>query len=90
MIAELLLLMSAPAPAAALPSTINERVKIDGRTYRVRVVGRVVKVYDKAVSWKGTVEQSERMQRAVLKLTGCQLAAPTWDGNHLTGVLDCD
>lgn len=87
MLAELLLLMAAPAPA--LPSTINEKVKIDGRTYRVRVSGKLVKVYDKAPAWKGTIEQSKRMQRAVYKLTGCQMAEPVWDGNHLAGFLDC-
>ena len=75
----------------AAPPKVDHFVKVEGRTYRVRVKGNEIRVFDKGIAWKKSLEQRERMRRAVNLATGCHLTDDYWaEGDpYLTGFLDC-
>ena len=71
------------------PSTINHKVEIDGKNYRVKVKGRTVEVFDKSVITVRSPERRLRLKAAVLEATGCQITEEYWETAHLEGILDC-
>jgi len=73
----------------AAPATINHKVRIDGKTYRVEIKGRTVEVYDKSIITGRTPERGELLRQAVRQATGCVLKDGYWSGAHLRGLLDC-
>jgi hypothetical protein len=76
-------------PPADKLKTINHKVEIDGRTYRVEVKGRTVEVFDKSIMTKRTPEAGEKLRAAVNKATGCEIRDWYWQTAHLAGILDC-
>lgn len=86
MILALLALATAPI---ALPADLNQTVEVADRSYRVRVKGRVVRVFQKTVISKQNPERGVEMKRAVQLVTGCKMTEEFWQGPTLTGLLDC-
>lgn len=75
---------------ATASDTVNHKVKIDGKTYRVEVKGRTVEVYDKSIITGRSPERGDRLRRAVKEATGCTIKDEYWAAAHLTGLLSCD
>ncbi|MFC0687616.1 hypothetical protein [Novosphingobium clariflavum] len=75
--------------AAAATATVNHKVEIDGKTYRVEVKGRTVEVFDKSAFTKRSPEAGQRLKAAVKAATGCQITEEYWEAAHLAGILDC-
>lgn len=86
LIASALVLSGCSTTAAA---TGKNRVEIDGHTFQVRVKGRAATVADKALVTSRSPEQRDRMMRAVVEITGCQLSEPYWEDARLRGLLNC-
>lgn len=85
----MLILMLAALAVQDAPKTINHKVEIDGKTYRVEIKGRTVEVYDKSIITVRTPERGDKLRRAVIKATGCPLKEEYWAAAHLRGLLDC-
>lgn len=86
------MLIAALALAAApisLPANLEQRVEIDGRTFRVAVRGRAVTVADKALITFRTPERRASMREAVRRATGCDIDEAYWEGSKLRGILNC-
>lgn len=77
--------------AASQPgsSTVNKKVELDGRTYRVEVKGRTVEVFDKSAFTKRSPEAGVQLRRAVKMATGCTIQDAYWQAAHLAGILVC-
>lgn len=73
----------------AASTTVNHKVEIDGKTYRVEVKGSTVEVFDKSVFTKRTPEAGLRLKEAVRRATGCEIVESYWESAHLVGLLDC-
>jgi hypothetical protein len=55
-----LMALALPMEAQAAESKVNHVVEVEGRTYRVMVKGDEVRVFDKAVTWKKSLDQRAR------------------------------
>ena len=77
------------AAAATATATVNHKVEIDGKTYRVEVKGRTVEVFDKSAITKRSPEAGLRLKAAVKAATGCRITEEYWEAAHLAGILDC-
>ena len=75
--------------AAVNTGTVNHKVELEGRTYRVEVKGRTVEVFDKSAFTKRSPEAGERLRAAVKKATGCEITQEYWEAAHLAGILEC-
>lgn len=73
---------------SASPET-NQVVDVDGRSYRVEVNGETVRVFQKAVFTKVSLDARSRMRRAVTQATGCRIVDDYWKETKLEGFLDC-
>ncbi|MGC4249986.1 MAG: hypothetical protein QM605_00570 [Sphingobium sp.] len=83
------LLIAAAATPLAPPKTVNHKVEIDGKTYRVEVKGRTVEVFDKSAFTKRSPEAGLRLKAAVRLATGCEITEEYWEAAHLAGILEC-
>ncbi|MDV3480850.1 hypothetical protein [Sphingobium yanoikuyae] len=83
-----ILMWIAAAGDAATP-TINKKVELDGRTYRVEIKGQAVEVFDKSAFTKRSPEAGVKLRRAVEIATGCKIRDAYWEAAHLAGILDC-
>lgn len=74
-------------------ATVNETVKVEGKSYRVLVRDDEVKVFQKSFiagqKVKGSTEQRAQMRQAVQQVTGCKMTDDFWRGAVLVGVMDC-
>ncbi len=70
--------------------TVNHKVKIDGKTYRVEVKGRTFEAFDKSIFTGQSPERGEKLRQAVRQATGCAIKDEYWVAAHLTGLLVCD
>jgi hypothetical protein len=84
------LIAALSAAAGAATKTINHKVVIDGRTYRVEVKGQTVEVFDKSMFVKRSPETGVRLRAAVKAATGCGIKDEYWEAAHLAGLLACD
>ena len=86
MILAALALAAAPV---ALPANVNQTVQVGEHRYRVRVKGRVVKVFQKKAIARPDPETGLEMKQAVRVVTGCGIAEEHWQASRLVGLLDC-
>lgn len=75
--------------ALALMLETNSITKVDGSTYRVEVRGEVVRVYQKAVISKVSMDRRAKMRKAVIQATGCNIVDDYWRETSLEGMLAC-
>ena len=79
-------------PAQAEPARYNEKVDVNGYTYRVVMRGPEVKVISKTISanFRGrSVERKNEMLQAAAQVTGCKMINPYWVDNNLVGEISC-
>lgn len=80
-----------PAWAAnEAPKAINYKVKVDGKSFRVRVQGDQVKAIPKGMIAGQSISQRDTLRAAVLAATGCKIVDDYWDESRLAGKLKCD
>lgn len=75
--------------ATAVPPSGNYKTIIDGKTYRVKVKGGAVGVFDKSLISMRSPERGDLMRKALKQATGCGIRDEYWEGAHLVGMLDC-
>lgn len=75
--------------ATAAGGKVEHKVQIDGKTYRVKVVGRSFGVFDKSLVSMRTPERGDAMRRAVRQATGCEPKDEYWEQAHMKGLLTC-
>lgn len=71
MLAAMIVAMMSDMPQR--PDAATTRVQVEGSTYRVRVRGSEVEVASKRLLAVKSVANRERMRRAVIEATGCQI-----------------
>lgn len=83
-------LLSLGVSAGAHAKGTNYFATVDGARYRVNVRGGEVRVFKKAVLVRYTLEERDRMRRAVKLATGCDAVdeMPN-DAGHLHAKLSC-
>ena len=74
---------------AATPASGNYKVEVDGKTYRVKVQGTQVGVFNKSLVSYRSPEIRDVMRRAVREAVGCNIRDDYWEGSHLVGMLEC-
>ena len=75
--------------SAATPAPGNHKVVVDGKTYRVKVQGKQVGVFNKSLISYRSPELRDVMRSAVRQAVGCDIRDDYWEGAHLVGMLDC-
>lgn len=76
-------------PVHAKTPVVNYKVKIDGKSYRIRVQGENVKAISKAMLSAATLDQRDDLRNAVRVATGCEIVDDFWDDAKLAGKLKC-
>ncbi len=76
-------------PAHAKEPVVNYKVKIDGKSYRVRVQGENVKSISKAMLTGVSLSQRDDLRNAVKVATGCEIVDDYWEEAKLAGKLKC-
>lgn len=84
-----MMMIIALAMAASAAKSVEHKVQVDGRTFRVKVIGRSFGVFNKALFTVRTPEDGDLMRRAVKEATGCEPKDAYWEGAHMKGLLDC-
>jgi hypothetical protein len=67
----------------------NYKVKVEGKSFRVRVQGDTVKSIPKAAIAGQSLAQRDRLRAAVVEATGCKIVDDYWDESRLAGKLQC-
>ena len=75
--------------ASTTPADGNYRTEVDGKTYRVKVKGEGVGVFNKAIITKRSPDDLIAMKKAAKAATGCEIKDQYWQGAGLIGILDC-
>lgn len=81
------MLLIALALGGAVPT--NTIVKVEGHAFRVHVRGDAVKVTQKAVLTRVSLEARANMRAAVKAATGCSITDDYWSGTAIEGQLNC-
>lgn len=76
-------------PVHAKTPVVNYKVKIEGKSYRIRVQGENVKAIPKAMLSAATLDQRDDLRKAVKVATGCEIIDEFWDDAKLAGKLKC-
>lgn len=84
-----LIIALAMTVSAAAGNKAEHKVQIDGKTYRVKVVGRSFGVFDKSLVTVRSPERGDLMRRAVREATGCEPKDEYWEQAHMNGLLVC-
>lgn len=85
-------LVATSSPAMATndaTKAINYKVKVDGKSFRVRVQGDQVKAIPKGMIAGQSISQRDTLRAAVFVATGCQIVDDYWDESRLAGKLAC-
>lgn len=73
LISLMLLGVSTNPPAIAAPEKVTTKVEINGKKYRVTVIGDAVMVANKAMFVAYDVQERDDQRAAVKQVTGCEI-----------------